>query len=81
VEHASAKQLIGEIECIDAADDLYNSKVKVLGEQVLLHIDEEEDELFSEVERSKLDLELLGKKMADAKAAVLKEATEESQSR
>jgi hemerythrin superfamily protein len=73
VEHAAAKQLITEIEGMDAGDELYDAKVTVLNEQVLHHIEEEEDELFPEVESSKLDLETLGKKMADRKAALLNE--------
>ena len=74
VEHASAKQLIAEIEEMDAGDELYDAKVKVLGEQVRHHVEEEEDELFPEVESSELDLEALGTKMAERKAALLKEA-------
>src|SRR3954470_15361537 len=73
VEHASAKQLIAEIEEMDASDELYDAKVKVLGEQVRHHVEEEEDELFPEVESSELNLGTLGKKMAERKAALLKE--------
>lgn len=77
VEHASAKQLIAEIEEMDANDELYDAKVRVLGEQVRHHIEEEEDELFPQIESSELDLEALGKKMAERKAALLKETTKE----
>jgi len=77
VEHASAKQLIAEIEEMDPNDELYDAKVKVLGEQVRHHVDEEEDELFPEIEKSELDLETLGKKMAERKAALLKETATE----
>lgn len=77
VEHASAKQLIAEIEEMDANDELYDAKVKVLGEQVRHHVEEEEDELFPQIESSELDLEALGKKMAERKAALLKETTKE----
>jgi hemerythrin-like domain-containing protein len=77
VEHASAKQLIAEIEEMDANDELYDAKVKVLGEQVRHHVEEEEDELFPEVESSELDLEALGTKMVERKAALLKETTTE----
>jgi hypothetical protein len=73
VEHTSAKQLIAEIEEMDAEDELYDAKVKVLGEQVSHHIEEEEGELFPEVESSELDLDALGKQMAERKAALLKE--------
>ena len=72
VEHASAKQLIAEIEEMDAGDEFYDAKVKVLGEQVRHHIEEEEDELFPEVKNSELDLEALGEKMAERKTALLK---------
>ena len=77
VEHASAKQLIAEIEEMDTGDELYDARVKVLGEQVRHHVEEEEDELFPEVESSELDLEALGKKMVERKSALLKEATTE----
>lgn len=70
VEHASAKQLIGEIENMEPGDELYDAKVKVLQEQVLHHVEEEEGELFPKVEASELDLEALGKKMAERKAAL-----------
>jgi hypothetical protein len=75
VEHASAKQLIAEIEEMDAGDELYDAKVKVLGEQMRHHVEEEEDGLFPEIENSELDLEVLVKKMAERKAAILMKTT------
>ena len=77
VEHAAAKQLIAEIEEMDPAEELYDAKVKVLGEQVRHHVEEEEDKLFPEIESSELDLAAIGKKMAERKAALLKETTPE----
>jgi hemerythrin superfamily protein len=71
VEHASAKKLIGEIESMKPGEELYDAKVKVLQEQVLHHVEEEESELFPQVEASELDLEALGKKMAERKTALL----------
>ena len=41
VEHAAAKDLIAQIRDMDAADDLYDAKVKVLGEYVDHHVAEE----------------------------------------
>src|SRR3954466_13260573 len=76
VEHAAAKQLIAEIEEMNAGDELYDAKVTVLNEQVLHHIEEEEDELFPEVESSGLDLEALGQKLADRKIALFDQAAE-----
>jgi hemerythrin superfamily protein len=81
VEHAAAIQLIAEIEEMDAGDELYDAKVTVLNEQVLHHIEEEEDELFPEVESSGIDLGALGQKLAERKAALLKQMTEQGQSR
>src|SRR3982751_40202 len=77
VEHAAAKQLIAEIEEMNAGEELYDAKVKVLGEQVRHHVEEEEGELFPEIESSELDLEALGRKMAERKAALLKQTTTE----
>jgi hemerythrin superfamily protein len=79
VEHAAAKQLIAGIEEMDPGDELYDARVKVLGEQVRHHIEEEEDELFPEVEGSGLDLGALGKTMAERKAALLQQVADESE--
>jgi hemerythrin superfamily protein len=71
VEHASAKKLLAEIQNMKPGEKLYDAKVKVLQEQVLHHVEEEEGELFPQVEASELDLEALGKKMAERKTALL----------
>ena len=73
VEHASAKQLISEIEDMEPGDELYDANVKVLQEQVLHHVEEEEGELFPQVEASELNLQAVGKKMAERKVALLKQ--------
>ena len=46
VEHAAAKDLIAQIKDMRPDDDLYDAKVKVLGEQIDHHVKEEEGELF-----------------------------------
>lgn len=63
VEHASAKELIAQIEDMDPGDDLYDAKVKVLSEQIEHHVKEEESEMFPKVRKTKLDLVELGTKM------------------
>ena len=52
VEHAGAKRLIAELEEMEPGDDLFDAKVKVLGDQIKHHVEEEEQELFPEVEGS-----------------------------
>lgn len=57
VEHQSAKELIAQIESGDGADDLFDAKVKVLGEYVDHHIREEKNELFPKARAARrLDL-------------------------
>lgn len=63
VEHASAKDLIIQIQDMDPGDDLYDAKVHVLAEQVKHHIKEEERDMFPKVRRTNLDLVALAEKM------------------
>ena len=67
VEHASAKALIAQLSSMESDDDLYDAKVKVLGEYVNHHIKEEQDELFPGAKKAKLDLEALGEQMMQRK--------------
>ena len=63
VEHASAKDLILQIQEMDPEDELYDAKVKVLSEQIEHHVKEEEKEMFPKVKKSKLDLVALADEM------------------
>jgi len=81
VEHAAAKQLIAEIETMEVGDNLRDAKVKVLGEQITHHVEEEENELFPEVEESELDMQELGQKMAERKAELLQQLEREGEIR
>jgi hemerythrin superfamily protein len=71
VEHASVKDLVSQIESADPADDLFDAKVKVLGEYVTHHVKEEEGDLFPRLEKTDLDLELLGTELAERKAELM----------
>jgi hypothetical protein len=71
VEHAGAKTLIAEIEAMEPGQPLYDAKVKVLGEQIRHHVEEEETELFPEVRKTDLDLDALGAKLAARKAELM----------
>jgi hemerythrin superfamily protein len=71
VEHAGVKHLISEIEKMKIGDELYDAKIRVLGEQVKHHVKEEEEELFPEIEDSKMDVADIGKKLATRKKALM----------
>jgi hemerythrin superfamily protein len=74
VEHASAKDLIAQIQGSSPADDdLYDAKVKVLGEYIDHHVKEEEIEMFPKVRKSEVDLKSLGESMAARKQELLAE--------
>ncbi len=73
VEHASAKDLIAQLQTMPVSDPLYDAKVTVLGEYVDHHVQEEQDEMFPKAKKAKMDMESLGKKMASRKRALLKE--------
>jgi hemerythrin superfamily protein len=71
VEHAAAKDLIKQLQEMDPDDDLYDAKVKVLGEEVEHHVKEEEEEMFVKMKKSGLDLLALGQEMAQRKQEIL----------
>ena len=70
VEHASAKDLIAQIMEMDASEELFDAKVKVLGEMIDHHVKEEEEEMFPKARAAGLDLELLGQQIAERKAEI-----------
>ena len=74
VEHASAKQLIAEIQDMKAGDRLFDAEVTVLGEYVDHHVEEEEKEMFPESRDSDLDLKALGVQLAKRKAELMAQA-------
>ena len=71
VEHASAKELIAQIESGSPDDPLYDAKVKVLGEYIDHHVKEEEGEMFPKLRKTDLDFDSLGEDMAARKAELL----------
>jgi hemerythrin-like domain-containing protein len=67
VEHSAGKALCGEIDQMNGDEELFKSKVHVLGEETIHHIDEEDEELFEAAkqaaEAGRLDLDALGDRM------------------
>jgi hemerythrin superfamily protein len=73
VEHASAKDLIAQIEDANPGDELFDAKVQVLGEYIRHHVKEEETELFPKVKKAKADLVALGAALAARKEELVSE--------
>ena len=71
VEHATAKQLIAEIQGMKAGDRLFDAKVTVLGEYIDHHVQEEEGEMFPESRDSDLDLKALGARLTARKEELM----------
>jgi len=73
VEHASAKELIAQLDEMDPDEDLYDAKVKVLGEYIDHHVKEEEGEMFPKAKKAKLDITALGEEMKGRKLELIQE--------
>jgi hemerythrin-like domain-containing protein len=67
VEHAGARELIGQLEIMAPGDDHYDATVTVLGEEVAHHIDKEEGDLFEAARAAEVDLGDLGQQLAERK--------------
>jgi hypothetical protein len=63
VEHASAKDLIAQIEAMSVGEHLYDAKVKVLGEYIKHHVCEEETEMFPEARKTDMNLVDIGERL------------------
>jgi hemerythrin superfamily protein len=70
VEHDGAKVLIAEILAGEPSDEFYDSKVKVLSEEIAHHVEEEEkrmEGLFAQARKAGLDMDALGEQLAARK--------------
>lgn len=54
-------------------EELYDAKVKVLGEYVRHHVKEEEREMFPQVRKSDMDLKMLGEELMARKKQLERE--------
>ena len=71
VEHASVKALIAEVQDKAPYGEMYDAKVKVMGEFVKHHVKEEEKEMFARVRKTELDLHALGAQIAVRKQELM----------
>jgi hypothetical protein len=72
-EHHVAKVLIAELEDPKLKKETFEAKFTVLAESVRHHIKEEEEEMFAQARKAKLDLAALGARMAERKKVLMKE--------
>jgi len=73
VEHASAKDLIAQIQEMSGDDEMYDAKVTVLSEYINHHVEEEEKEMFPKAKKAKMDLESLGMQLMERKEELMTE--------
>jgi Hemerythrin HHE cation binding domain len=70
-EHHVAKLLIKELRKMDAGDEAFATKFKVLGELVGHHIEEEEGELFPQAQEGGFEPESLSEEVSKRKAKLM----------
>jgi hemerythrin-like domain-containing protein len=74
VEHATGKQIISELEQLDGTEQLFKTKVHVLGEVTMHHVDEEDEDMFEDAkaahQEGKIDLDALGDRLDDRRSGL-----------
>ena len=71
VEHATLKDLIAQVEGVEPDGEMFDAKIKVMGEYVKHHVKEEQNEMFPKAKKTKLDMLALGAQMAARKQELL----------
>lgn len=74
VEHGTAKDLIAQLESATDTDEMFDAKVKVLGEYIDHHVKEERNELFVKARAARgLDLVAMRDQLAARKEKLMEE--------
>jgi hemerythrin-like domain-containing protein len=73
-EHNVVDTIVGELEGLRVDDETWGAKAKVMQENIELHIEEEETEMFAQARRvfDREELESLGERMAERKERELR---------
>jgi hypothetical protein len=83
VEHGTGKVMAAEIEQLDGTEELYKSKVHVLGEVTMHHLDEEDGDMFEDAKEAhragKIDLEEIGRTLEARQAELYREIAEQGE--
>jgi hemerythrin superfamily protein len=75
VEHQTAKDLISQIQGMGEPDEMFDAKVKVLGEYIDHHVKEEKNEIFPKARAArKLDLVAMREELEARKEELMSEA-------
>ena len=75
IEHQTAKDLIAQIEAAQEADEMFDAKVKVLGEYIDHHVKEERNEIFPKARAARrLDLVQMAETLKARKSELMEEA-------
>ena len=74
VEHETGKAIVTELEQLDGSEELFKTKIHVLGEVTMHHVDEEDSEMFADAKEAhrdgRIDLDQIGARL-DARQAEL----------
>ncbi|WP_244816311.1 hemerythrin domain-containing protein [Caballeronia sp. Lep1P3] len=76
VEHFLVKTLIEKFTQLKAGEEGFDATFRVLKENVMHHVEEEESQLFKEVRKTGLDLAALGEKIEARKTELQNRLTE-----
>jgi hemerythrin superfamily protein len=78
IEHASAKELIAQIQSSSPEEDHFDARVKVLGEYIDHHVKEEEGQMFPKAKKAGLDAAALGTELSARKEELIAALSEEA---
>ena len=70
-EHATAKDLIAQIEGVPHDGEIFDGKVKALFEYVKHHVKEKHEEMFLQARATKLDMVALDAQIAALRAELI----------
>lgn len=77
VEHGTAKDLIAQIEAMSEPGEMFDAKVKVLGEYIDHHVKEERNEIFPKARSArKLDLVAMRDQLMQRREELMGETVE-----
>ena len=71
VEHGTLKALIEQVEGMEPDGEMFDARIKVMSEYVKHHVKEEQGEMFPKAKATKLDMHVLGSRLAERKAELL----------